>query len=298
VPPSARLLGRSGGCETGAREHDFVMSGLSAVLLGTGNPLPDPNRAGASTLIRAGSKLLLVDAGRGVCMRLAAAGTLPLMLNGVLLTHLHSDHICDLNDVVTTHWIMSREPTPLRIYGPKGTGAVVDGIRAMLAADISYRLAHHADLNWEPVIEVVEIGAGPVMDEDGVRVTASGSDHRPVEPSLAYRFDHDDKAIVVAGDTIPCPGLDAICDGADVYIQTVLRPDLVRLVQMQRFVDTVDYHSSVEQAAETAARCGVGTLVLTHQIPTPAPGSEDEWVSLARAHFSGNVIFANDLTEV
>ncbi len=274
------------------------MSDISAVLLGTGNPLPDPSRAGASTLVRAGSKRLLVDAGRGVCMRLVAAGTLPLMLDGVFLTHLHSDHICDLNDVVTTHWIMSREPTPLHVYGPPGTRSVVAGLRAMLAADVSYRLAHHADLNWEPVIEVVEIGAGPVIEEDGVRVVAAETDHRPVEPSLAYRFERDGQAIVVAGDTVPCPGLDAICAGADAYIQTVLRPDLVRLVPVQRFVDTIDYHSSVEQAAQTAARCGVGTLVLTHQVPTPAPGSADEWISIARAHFAGKVVFGDDLTEI
>jgi ribonuclease Z len=57
-----------------------AQSSLSVVLLGTGNPLPDPNRAGAATLVRAGERRFLVDAGRGVCMRLAAAGTLPIML--------------------------------------------------------------------------------------------------------------------------------------------------------------------------------------------------------------------------
>src|SRR5580658_4122699 len=90
---------------------------LSAVLLGTGNPLPDAQRAGAATLIRAGEKRFLVDAGRGVCMRLVAAGTLPVMLSSVLLTHLHSDHVCDLNDVITTHWIMSQQPSELEIIG-------------------------------------------------------------------------------------------------------------------------------------------------------------------------------------
>jgi ribonuclease Z len=271
---------------------------LVAVLLGTGNPLPDPNRAGAATLLQATSNRYLVDAGRGVCMRLTAAGTLPIMLGGVFLTHLHSDHICDLNDVVTTHWIMSREPTPLRIFGPEGTGRVVDGVMEMLGPDIGYRLAHHPDLTWRPTVQVNEIGPGLVLDEAGVRVVAAATNQRPVEPSLAYRFEHDGRAIVVAGDTVPCSGLDDLCEGADVYIQTVLRDDLVRLVPMQRFVDTIDYHSTVEQAARTAGRGGVGTLVLTHQVPTPAPGSADEWISLARAHFDGDVVFAEDLTEV
>ncbi len=81
-------------------------------------------------------------------------------------------------------------------------------------------------------------------------------------------------------------------------MQTVLRDDLVSLVPMQRFVDTIDYHSTVVQASETAARGGVRTLVLTHQIPTPAPGSADEWIALARGNFDGEIVFAEDLTTV
>ena len=84
---------------------------ITVTLLGTGSPMPDPNRAGPATLISAGDEHVLVDAGRGVLMRLAGAGVGPLQLSAVLLTHLHSDHITDLNDVITTRWIMSFEPS-------------------------------------------------------------------------------------------------------------------------------------------------------------------------------------------
>ena len=271
---------------------------LTAVLLGTGNPLPDANRAGAATLVRVGAKQFLVDAGRGVCIRLAAAGTLPPWLDGVLLTHLHSDHICDLNDIITTQWVMSQQPTTLKVIGPRGTKSVVDAALTMLESDITYRLAHHADLTWRPEIEVREVGSGQVLDEGNVRVVAAVTDHRPVQPSIAYRFEHGDRKLVVAGDTVPCAGLDELCAGADVYIQTVLREDLVRMVPIQRFVDTIDYHSTVEQAAQTATRAGVGTLVLTHQVPSPQPGSSEEWLAIARRHFDGVVVFGEDLTEV
>jgi ribonuclease Z len=271
---------------------------IDVVLLGTGNPLPDRDRAGAATLVRAGGRTMLVDAGRGVCMRLVAAGVLPLMLDEVLLTHLHSDHICDLNDVVTTQWVMSPVRKSLRVFGPPRTREVVDGMRAMLRPDVEYRLAHHADLDWEPDVDVVEVTPGIVFDEDGVRVVAARTDHRPVEPTLGFRVECDGRTVVLAGDTVPCEGLDELCRGADVYVQTVLRDDLVQMVPMQRFKDTIDYHSTVAQAAQTAARGGVRTLVLTHQVPTPAVGAADEWIALAREHFDGEIVFGEDLTTI
>ena len=64
---------------------------------------------------------------------------------------------------------------------------------------------------------------------------------------------------------------------------------------MARFQDILDYHSSVEDAARTAARGRVGTLVLTHCVPPPAPGTEDEWIAEAAAHFDGEIILGPDL---
>lgn len=271
---------------------------MKITLLGTGSPLPDPNRAGPSTLVQAGGANFLFDCGRGVLMRLAGAGLFPQMLQRLLLTHLHSDHITDLNDLITTRWAMSPAPNPLPVIGPPGASRVIERTLTMLDDDIGYRLAHHADLTEPPRCEVEEIGDGVAYDEAGVRIVAAPTDHRPVVPTVGYRVEHDGRAVVIAGDTVPCDGLDQLCEGADAYVQTVIRPDLVEKIPSERLQDIVDYHSSVTDAARTAKRAGVRTLVLTHMVPAVFPGAEQEWIDLARQDFDGDVVLAEDLTVV
>lgn len=271
---------------------------LRITLLGTGSPIPDPNRAGPSTLVQGAGTTLLVDAGRGVLMRLAAAGVMPPMLDAVLLTHLHSDHICDLNDVITTHWVLSMAPTTLRIVGPSGTRVVVDGILASLGPDIGYRLAHHDDLTEGPQLEITEVAPGDRVELGAATVTVGATDHRPVEPSVGFRVDQDGASAVLAGDTVPCDALDELCREAGVYVQTVIRDDVIAAIPMRRLQDIVDYHSSVAQAARTAERAGVDTLVLTHYVPAPPPGEVDEWVAIAAEHFGGRIVAGEDLTAV
>ena len=273
---------------------------IDVTLLGTGSPMVDPNRAGPSTLVGVGStgQTFLVDCGRGVLMRAAAAGAQAAGLTAVLLTHLHSDHITDLSDVITTRWVTTIGPNPLPIIGPPGTAAVVEATLAALAPDISYRIAHHADITEPPAVVVHEYTDGVVWDRDSVRIIAAPTDHRPVEPTLAFRIDHDGASVVLAGDTVPCAGLDALAAGADALVHTVIRKDLVAQIPSQRLRDILDYHSSVQQAAATAARAGVGTLVLTHYVPPLVPGQEDQWRALAAEEFGGRIELGDDLLRV
>lgn len=268
---------------------------IEVVLLGTGSPLPDPNRAGPATLVRAGGLSFLVDAGRGVVMRLAGAGSGPNQLTSVLLTHLHSDHVTDVGDLVTTRWITTFERSPLDVVGPPGTQGYVDGVLASLSADIHYRSTHHADLEGPPPVDVHEVGPGTVREYGDVVVRTAATDHRPVEPTLAYRIEHAGHAVVLAGDTVPCETLDELCAGADALVVTAIRKDVLEAVPLPRIQDILDYHSSVDEAAQTAARAGVGTLVLTHYVPAMVPGTEDEWRARAAAHFDGRVELGDDL---
>jgi ribonuclease Z len=275
---------------------------LTITLLGTGSPIPSPDRAGPSTLVSTGTTAAdehyLVDAGRGVLMRLAAVGLGAPQLSAVLLTHLHSDHITDLNDVITTRWVMTFTPSPLTIVGPRGTRALVDHLLASLEPDIRYRLAHHDDLQSPPDVHVVEVDDGLVALPGAVSVRCAPTDHRPVEPSVGYRFDHAGASVVTAGDTVPCAGLDRLCKGADALVHTVIRKDIIAGIPVPRMQDTLDYHSSPEEAGATAHRAGVGTLVLTHYVPPIPPGGEDDWRHLAGTHFDGPIEIGPDLHRV
>ncbi|NOQ99812.1 ribonuclease Z [Mycolicibacterium fortuitum] len=273
---------------------------IEVTLLGTGSPIPDPHRAGPSTLVRAGGQIILVDCGRGVLQRLAAAGSGANQVSALLLTHLHSDHIADLGDVIITRWVSTFDPdaAPLQIIGPPGTAEVVDATLRAFGHDIGYRVAHHADLTDPPRVEVHEYTDGPVWDRGDVRIRVAPTDHRPVTPSIAFRIEHGGASVVLAGDTVPCPSLDAIAAGAGALVHTVIRKDLIEQLAQQRIRDICDYHSSVQEAAATASRAGVGILILTHYVPAIAPGTEDEWRALAASVFDRQIELGDDLHRV
>ncbi len=269
---------------------------MKITLLGTGSPLPDPNRAGPSTLVQAEGTNLLFDCGRGVLMRLSAAMVPVTMVQALFLTHLHSDHITDLNDIITTHWIMGAGPSTLTVYGPPTTKAVVQATLAALAHDVKYRMDHHGDLTYEPSVDVIECEPGDRFTVGACTVIVGRTDHRPVEPTVGYRIEQGGKSVVIAGDTIPCGGLDELCAGADAYVQTAIRADIVRQIPNGRIQDILDYHSSVEQAADTAARANVGALVLTHYVPPQPTPMLEQWRDLVSPIYSGTVVLGDDLT--
>ncbi len=160
-------------------------------------------------------------------MRLAAAGTFPHMLSAVCITHLHSDHVSALGDLITTNWVMSMGNATLSVYGPLGTAELVGRVLGVLKADIGYRIAHHESLTEEPRVEAVELYPDDTFEIGGVHVSVAATEHPPVRPTLGYRFEHGGSTAALVGDTLPCEGVDRLCASADVYVQTVIRRDIV-----------------------------------------------------------------------
>ncbi len=132
---------------------------------------------------------------------------------------------------------------------------------------------------------------------------AALGEFRPISRSgppsaTGYRLEHDGSSAAQAGDTLPCEGVNALAADSDAYVQTVIRRDLVKLIPNDMIQDILDYHSGVEDAAQTAARAGAKRLVLTHMVPAPTPEQYPEWIARAAEHFDGEIIIGDDLTTV
>ena len=115
---------------------------MRLVLLGTGNPNPEPERSGPSLAVVVGEKSYIVDFGPGLVRRATAASrrhNIPALearsLEIGLLTHLHSDHTAGFPDLILTPWVMERE-LPLRVFGPSGLKAMAGHILKAYEADI------------------------------------------------------------------------------------------------------------------------------------------------------------------
>jgi ribonuclease Z len=263
---------------------------MRVVLCGTGNPLPDRNRADACTAIFASGNIYLVDVGNGAWKNLALWHIPAARVAAVMLTHFHSDHIGDLGEVNMQTWAQGRS-RPLRVYGPPGVDQVVGGFAQAYALDEGYRIAHHGTAlmppaNWQMVPMTVKIdspagaspcasGSSPVLEENGLKVTAFTVDHAPVAPAYGYRFDYRGRSVVISGDTVKCANLVAAAGGADVLIHEAQSAHLVQLIaeaaarlgnaRIARIMSDIQrYHTTPVEAAFEANQAGAQLLVLSH----------------------------------
>jgi ribonuclease Z len=160
------------------------------------------NRFGPSTLVEAGEQALLFDAGRGALQRLTELRVPWQAVQGVFLTHLHSDHVVGFPDLWLTGWlIVPGRNVPLQVWGPRGTANMMSHLRQAYESDIRVRIANDGAAPDGVVLRVKEISDGVVYDSGGVKVTAFEVDHAPVKPAFGYRVDYAGRSVVLSGDT-------------------------------------------------------------------------------------------------
>ena len=278
------------------------------VLLGTGNPAADPDRAGPATAIVVNGAAYLVDFGPGVIRRAKAAvlergitAIEPTNLRVAFVTHLHSDHTVGYPDLILTPWTLGRR-VPLEVYGPSGIVEMTSHLMAAYRVDIETRTNADGNQHDFPAgheVHAHEIRAGVVYKDANVTVTAFATKH--AMESYGYRFDTADRSIVISGDTSPTPATIDACRGCDVLIHEVNTLDALskRNARFQAFA--AKYHTSTDQLAALAAKARPRLLVLHHHSIAFRPGvapntsTPDQLFKEMSSRYSGQFVIGRDL---
>jgi ribonuclease Z len=267
---------------------------IRVTLLGTASgPRAFVDKAGISTLVEAGGELLLFDAGRGFMQRLVQAGFPMNAVTKLFLTHLHSDHVIGVPDLMLTPWAAAPErKVPLEIWGPHGTRDMMRHLEEAFAFDIHMRRDVDESFSSDGIRMMAhDIPVGKVYDRNGVTVTAFLVSHGLVKPSYGYRVDYAGRSLALSGDTSPNDNLVAVCKGVDVLIHEAIDPEVLRRLfpDKSRMDAIVGRHTTPQQAATIFSRVSPRLAVFSHSPGTAAI------IEQTRRSYAGRVEMGEDL---
>ncbi|MGE0820821.1 MAG: MBL fold metallo-hydrolase [Candidatus Binatia bacterium] len=306
-------------CNIAANIVSSLPHGLHLILCGAGSPMPDPQRSGPCVAVIAGTKIFVVDAGSGGGRNLLRLQVPTGSIAAVFLTHFHSDHIDGLGELGMLRWVGAANTTPLPVYGPTGVEQVVAGFNQAYQADSAYRTAHHgvavappegAGLTAQAVTAPTDGTPVTVWDADGVQITAFAVGHSPVSPAVGYRFDYQNRSLVISGDTKKSVSVANQAKGIDLLVHEALAANLVAIMSraaaeagnksMEKILrDIPDYHTTPVEAAEIAAASGAHALLYYHIVPPlRIPGLEAAFLQGVSKVYKGQVVVGRDGTMV
>jgi ribonuclease Z len=269
---------------------------FKVTLLGTGDPRPTITRFGPSILVQAGTANLLFDCGRGATMRLNQIKV--EQIDGLFLTHLHSDHVVGIPDLWLTSWVMGRN-IPFRVWGPVGTRQMMSHLEQAYSFDIHMRRDVDQHLSPQGVqVEAKEIAEGVVYESGGVKVTAFTVDHALVKPAFGYRVDYAGHSVVLSGDTRFSENLIRFAKGTDVLIHEVIDPEayaaLVNSYTPEQKARVVAHHTTPEEAGRVFTQVAPKLAVYSHIVPSDVP----DVVPHTRKTYSGPLEVGEDLMTI
>jgi ribonuclease Z len=276
---------------------------FTVTLLGTGTPVPRPDRFGSATLIEAGDQKLLIDAGRGAAIRLFQLKIPIGRLDALLLTHYHSDHTSGIPDVWLTGWLESffgTRKSPFRVIGPTGAKVLMSKLEEAYADDIKIRLADEKLPPQGVAISVDEFDRdGLVYEKGGVKVIAFEVDHGDlIKPAYGYRIEYDGRVAVVSSDTRYNKNVIKYGKGADLLVHEVaaVRPELMREAHIQRIIG---HHILPRDAGRVFAQTKPKLAAYTHLVLLGSdkipPLTVDDIVAETRQTYSGPLQVGEDL---
>ncbi len=255
-------------------EHD-----TKVVVLGSGNPFPNPLRRGPCVAVVAGGRPYFVDAGEGIWRSIAHAVTHHRSLEKVFdlahlehlfLTHLHCDHTVGLPSFILSRYKFNSRREK-QIYGSPGVVEMVDHILKAYAVDIdaAWHRSGHNSQGWRATGHEIA-AAGVVFEDDNVVVEALETDHAPLDHCWAFRFSTSDRVVVIGGDGCYSDGLVEAVRGADLFLADIVSEDHLGAAPWggelrEKTAEIKRYHLIPSDLIRLQEQTGVETVALYHE---------------------------------
>jgi ribonuclease BN (tRNA processing enzyme) len=279
------------------------------VILGTGaGPVPGSARHMTAHILLSKGSAYVLDCGLGVTRQFARTGIPWRALKAIFITHHHPDHNIEYGPLLVMGWIGGMTQS-VRAYGPPPLAQMTADYFRSAKTTIDFWAE---DFHVPPLapIETHELPqAGPVMQDENVKVTAVLVQHPPVTPAYGYRFDFEDRSIAFSGDTVGLEAVAAMAKGADILvheaidmpaIEAYMRAQIARGSPLNLDAAMAHMradHTPAEEVGRIAQEAGVKKLVLSHL--SPGEGVSDErWRDAAAKSFKGEIVVARDLLVV
>ncbi len=254
---------------------------LRVYVCGSASPL-GMGQAQACIAIVTPEHFYLIDSGAGSTDNINRMGLPMDRLQGLLLTHFHSDHIAEIYEVNLASWVQGR-PAPLTVYGPRGVDEVTNAVNAGYRLDRIYRTGHHGEDLLPPTLGVLQhntISPGVIFEDGDLKVTAYVAEHPPIEPAVGYRFDYRGRSVVISGDGNVNGDTLKIVEGADLLLHDALSLPTVTTLsealgtvgqtrQSKIVADVIDYHASTDALIELGEKSDVDMVAFYHLVPVP-----------------------------
>ena len=256
---------------------------LSALVCGSKSPLPHPTRAETCVMIKAGKETFIFDVGNKSIDNLRNWRVPLNQLNSIFISHLHSDHIAELPEIHMWNWVGTGRQSKLKVYGPEGINQVLNGFTEAYSLDWKYRNDHHGE-QFAPLetagfdgYEITDFSV-PVYESNGIVITAFLVDHKPIDPSLAFKIEYKGRSIVLSGDTVYSEAILNNSKDVDVLFHEAFHKGTLDMMYNAlpensssriAIVDIQNYHTNTIEVANLAKEANVGHLVYYHLIPAP-----------------------------
>ena len=277
---------------------------IKLTFLGTGAPRPSHDRFGPAILVEAGDYKIMVDAGPGMRERLFQAGGFEMLttVDHLLITHLHFDHTISAPGLWLTGWLFGRK-TPMKVFGPTGTAAMMENFLAAYDWDIRYRTIVGVHKEGSQIIST-DVEPGVFFDKDGLKITAFNVEHMPINietgeslglegATLGYRIDYKGRSVLFSGDTRSTPSSEIIPFGkdVDVLIHETQVPAPGNSPEAVLANVSLSVHSTPAQVAYVFDQTRPRLAVYSHIIPPEITSAE----LLGMTDYDGDMLVAVDL---